>query len=1802
MHFRLRDWFLVAGLLLTVHSQVSAQTIDYEVLLDLDLNPGTGCTVTPAGGTPINGIDARARATVDSGLLQVVALETEQCSGAAFSAPVPVADVTVPYPVATNVGTGGGDAVELAASRNALGADGAALIGLTFTGDNGAGSDELATVDGQGGGPILFGLPVQIPALSMIGLIFLIGALLVVAALAHRRMGRVGSVMAVMLVATAAWAMTFIIDGDIADWTGVGPIAQDPGGDSTDGSASADILAAFAALDGDRLVFRIDVADLENQAPVANDDAFSVDEDASLNEPAPGVLANDTDGDMDPLTATLVTGPTNAQAFTLNADGSFNYTPAADFSGSDSFTYVANDGQVDSAPATVTITVNPINDPPVAVDDTAVTNEDVQVDVDVLANDSDVDGNLDPASVAVTTPPTSGSTSVNPANGVITYTKSADFNGADSFVYEVCDDGTPLPAQCDTATVNITINDVNDAPTFTAGPDQTVNEDAGAQTVAGWATAISPGAPNEAGQTLTFNFTGNTNAALFAAGPAVDATTGDLTFTPAADTSGSANLTIELMDDGGTANGGVDTSAPASFTITVNPVNDAPTFTPGADVTVLEDSGAYDQPWATGISAGPADESGQTLTFNITANDNPGLFAAGPTINAGSGNLSFTPAAEASGVANLTVELMDDGGTANGGVDTSAPVNLVITVTNINDAPSFTAGPDPTVDEDSGAQTVNGWATGISAGAPNETGQTLTFNITGNTDPGLFSAGPSVDSTTGNLSFTPAANAYGSATITLTLMDDGGTANGGVDTSPPASFTITVNPINDPPSAPTTASFDVTTHIRINVPAGSGLLVGAADEATEAADPAGPASPGTNLTVGNGGNPAPTTTANGGDLSINTTDGSFNYNPPAGFTGSDSFSYVVCDDGIGAPGPQCSAPVNVTLNVAGPRVWFVDNALSGGGNDGRLASPFESLAAFNGSILPAAGDFIFLATGSGVYSDGANAITLADNQTLFGHGTTGTTFDAFTGITPAPNSLARPTLGAARPVIEAATNGILVSTSGGNSNTLRGFNIGNTPGGTGITGTIPGTLNISELDITGTGGLISLDGSSTGTLNASFGSLSSTSAATTNAFEVMNMAGGSLTSASTTITTPGQNAISIAETPTMSHDFGDLATILTAAGAGIVTTNPGTVTISPPAPVTIQTIGGPALNLSGGTYNGFNFSSLSANNTVNGIVLTNTAGFISCGGGNIQNTTGDAVVITGGSNSITLGTFITNSAGRAVEVTGHTGGNVVFNQITDTAQGVFLDNNPGTTFFFAGTMNLNTGANDAFTATGGGSLDATGASNVIATTTGRAVNIDSVSIRATGFTVQSVTSVGGVNPGIFLNNTGTTGNFEITGDGTTNNNASGGTISAKSGNAIQLNSTGPVIIDQMDIGAVGALSNIAEIGLRAESVNGLTVRNSNFINASGDDAGGGNDFAAIRVLFPIAGSNINLTGNLFQRSFEDHVRIENGNGSIGGGVALNTVSITQNMFDDNDASGQGNDAFLYVGNNGSAATITVEGNDFFNSDGDHIQVALNGTASADLTIGGASVGAANMLTSNGAGNVLGSGITISSGQGAGGANFSGNLTYLIQGNNIQDPVAAAINVNLSPSSTAGVRYSGTIDGNIIGTSGDAFSGGFGITATQNGAGTLNATISNNTIVQYDGDHGMLLQARDGSGRLNAEVTGNTISEPADAFVFDGLGINAGAISTDTSTVCADVRNNTLTGSSGASSGGADFLVATTSGAPAGPTVILPGYGGTAKDAGAIVSFVQSQNVGMPSGAAFFSANSVGVLGTGSSCL
>lgn len=250
---------------------------------------------------------------------------------------------------------------------------------------------------------------------------------------------------------------------------------------------------------------------------------------------------------------------------------------------------------------------------------------------------------------------------------------------------------------------------------------------------------------------------------------------------------GISNITVTVSDGTDTAND--------AFTLTV--ANVVPSFTKGANLTVLEDAAAQTVTnWATNVSQG-LNESGQTVEF-LVSNDNPGLFTAPPTISA-TGALSFTPAANANGSATVTVFLHDNGGTAAGGVDTSVSQTFTITVTAVNDEPSFTVGGDQSVQENSGAQTVGGFATNISTGG-NDTGQTVEFLVSNN-NPSLFSAQPAI-SANGTLTYTPAANvsATASATVTVTIRDNGGTTNGGDDTGNTATFTITVTAINAPPT------------------------------------------------------------------------------------------------------------------------------------------------------------------------------------------------------------------------------------------------------------------------------------------------------------------------------------------------------------------------------------------------------------------------------------------------------------------------------------------------------------------------------------------------------------------------------------------------------------------------------------------------------------------------------------------------------------------------------------------------------------------------------------------------------------------------------------------------------------------------------------------------------------------------------------------------------------------------------------------------------------------------------------------
>ncbi|MCG8605122.1 Ig-like domain-containing protein [bacterium] len=177
---------------------------------------------------------------------------------------------------------------------------------------------------------------------------------------------------------------------------------------------------------------------IENAVPVAVDDTFALDEDDTLSVATPGLLANDHDPDGDPLIVSLADDPSSGTV-TVNPDGSLVYIPAPNYNGADLFTYSISDGKSGAAQGSVVITVNPLNDLPLALEDNYNVNADLTLNVPapgILENDTDADG--DALGVSLLTGPTNGSLSLS-ANGSFTYTPNIGFSGSDGFGYLVSD-------------------------------------------------------------------------------------------------------------------------------------------------------------------------------------------------------------------------------------------------------------------------------------------------------------------------------------------------------------------------------------------------------------------------------------------------------------------------------------------------------------------------------------------------------------------------------------------------------------------------------------------------------------------------------------------------------------------------------------------------------------------------------------------------------------------------------------------------------------------------------------------------------------------------------------------------------------------------------------------------------------------------------------------------------------------------------------------------------------------------------------------------------------------------------------------------------------------------------------------------------------------------------------------------------------------------------------------------------------------------------------------------------------------
>lgn len=346
-------------------------------------------------------------------------------------------------------------------------------------------------------------------------------------------------------------------------------------------------------------------------------------------------------------------------------------------------TVTATDNAVPAAVVSASFQLNVLNVTPTTSSQTVTTLEDSPANIALTA----VDPGADTLVLSISSAPQSAEGSVSISGASAIFTPASNFNGSTSFKYIATDDDGGVSNE---SLITVHVTPVNDAPSFVKGADQILRPGTNAaQTVAGWATAIHPGAADEAGQTLGFSVSVSSGAAIFSTPPDVSAA-GSLSYVPNG-TPGTAQVTVTLSDNGGTANNGQDTSPPQTFTITV--LTDYSVTTTGGDMVVTDNGGYSDlllvsEPAPASIlfaAAGrsfsvngvivPVGSSGNlplstinTITVNATEGANEVMISAftgllpGLTVNGGTGNdsVGFTGGVVFAPGAHLNVNLQDD--------------------------------------------------------------------------------------------------------------------------------------------------------------------------------------------------------------------------------------------------------------------------------------------------------------------------------------------------------------------------------------------------------------------------------------------------------------------------------------------------------------------------------------------------------------------------------------------------------------------------------------------------------------------------------------------------------------------------------------------------------------------------------------------------------------------------------------------------------------------------------------------------------------------------------------------------------------------------------------------------------------------------------------------------------------------------------------------------------------------------------------------------------------------------------------
>ncbi len=477
-----------------------------------------------------------------------------------------------------------------------------------------------------------------------------------------------------------------------------------------------------------------------NDAPNAENDVITTEEDTAVTI---DVLVNDSDVEGDALSIQSASVPSEQGSVDI-VDGKLVFTPAENFNGEATITYIVTDGDLTDE-AKVTVTVTPVNDSPVAVDDTTSIQEDTAVTIDVLTNDTDVDG--DKLSIESASVPKEQGT-VEVVDGKLVFTPVENFNGHAEITYTVTDGQLT-----DEAKVTVTVNPVNDAPTIKVDAVESITEDAvSTDTVVATLTVRDTDTPEDQ---LTVSLENNSNGYFVLVGDEVKLTQAGV------DAVNNDELNLKDLTISASVSDGVNPTASDSDSLIVNRVNDAPTVENAiADQVLSEDFASYT------IDLNDAfKDSDSALNFSVSGNSNV-------LVSIENGIATISPTADWNGSETLTFTATDPSGE-------SISQRVDFTVASVADivADKATVVEDtPTIIKVLGNDTFEG------------DGKVVSLDANNGPANGTVSVNPD-----GSVTYTPNDNYHGTDSFTYIVT------SGGVSES--TTVSVDVTPVNDAPVA-----------------------------------------------------------------------------------------------------------------------------------------------------------------------------------------------------------------------------------------------------------------------------------------------------------------------------------------------------------------------------------------------------------------------------------------------------------------------------------------------------------------------------------------------------------------------------------------------------------------------------------------------------------------------------------------------------------------------------------------------------------------------------------------------------------------------------------------------------------------------------------------------------------------------------------------------------------------------------------------------------------------------------------------